>query len=264
MPHSRASSAALAAGARCVAICAIAAGCWVAPSHVLAQTPPQMPPQGPRRPLVYGATPPPRVPSRVEKLEDSRVRIGTVVVNLATKEVSVPGVINDVPVLEFLVNTRGGYKSYESAIEIDSNAIDFNLGLILIGLDRDHATNRPRFHFDPIPPSGDPVELWVSWMVDGAERRVRAEELIWDESTKTTMPVGRWVYTGSRFVQGSTAFLADVDGVVVGFVHTPAPLIERADPVPGPYGAIRINPTLQLKPGTAVSLIARAATPPSR
>lgn len=261
MLHLRASSAArLSRPARRTVLCLAVAGCCLAASLSAAQTPPRVPP----RPRVFGATPPPLAPARVEKLDGSRVRIGTVTVDLAAKEVSVPGVINDVPVLEFLVNTKGGYKSYESAIEIDSNAIDFNLGLILIGLDREHATNRPRFHFDPIPPSGDPVELWVSWIVDGAERRVRAEELIWDDSAKATMPVGRWVYTGSRFVQGSTAFLADVDGVVVGFVHTPAPLIERADPVPGPYGAIRINPNLQLKPGTAVNLIARAVRPPAR
>lgn len=262
MPLSRASSAWRPAGvARNAVIAAVVAGCVIAAPALPAQTPPRVPPQPPR---VFRATPPPLAPSRVEKLDGSRVRIGTVVVDIAAKEVAVPGVINDVPVLEFLVNTKGGYKSYESAIEIDSNAIDFNLGLILIGLDRDHATNRPRFHFDPIPPSGDQVELWIAWTVNGVERRVRAEELIWDEGARASLPPGRWVYTGSRFVQNSTAFLADVDGVVVGFVHTPAPLIEWAEAVPGPYGSIRINPNLELKPGTSVRLIARAASPPAR
>ncbi|MGE0392521.1 MAG: YdjY domain-containing protein [Vicinamibacterales bacterium] len=259
MRHSPGSSA-----ASRLALGAALTGCLVATASLpalRAQTPPPVPPPKPR---VYGATPPPVAPSRVEKLDGSRVRIGTVVVDLAAKEVVVPGVVNDVPVLEFLVNTKGGYKSYESAIEIDSNAIDFNLGLILIGFDRDRATNRPRFHFDPIPPSGDQVDLWIAWNANGAERRVRAEELIWDEGAKATLPVGRWVYTGSRFLQNSRAFLADMDGVVIGFVHTPAPLIERAEPVPGPYGAIRINPNLELKPGTAVRVIARAVPTPTQ
>ncbi len=234
----------------------------------LATCVPELPAQTPGRPAAeqprtYGASPPPLRPAAVEKLSDGRLRVGAVTVNLATREVSVPGVINAVPVLEFLVNTKGGYKSYESAIEADASAIDFNLGLILIGLDRDHARNRPRFHFDPLPPSGDQVELWVAWKTPGGERRVRAEELIWDERSKSTMPLGTWVYTGSRFVERTTAFLADVDGVLVGFVHTPAPLIERMEPVPA-YGAIQVNPTLGLMPGSAVTFSVRALGKPGR
>ncbi len=86
-----------------------------------------------------------------------------------------------------------------------------------------------------------------------------AEELVYDEGTKKTLPPGRWIYTGSQFVPRSTAFLADVDGVLIGFVHSPAPLIERAEPVPGPYGAIRMNPRLGLTPGTAVTVTVRPA-----
>ena len=215
-------------------------------------------PPGPRP---YGETPPPTKPSAVEKLGNDRLRIGNVHVDMAKKEVTVRGVVNDVAVTEFIANTRNGFKSYESAVEADTNAIDFNLGLILIGLDRAHSVT-PRFHFDPIPPEGDPVEVWVSWREGAKERRVRAEELIYDEGSQKTLPVGRWVYTGSRFMPDSTAFLADLDGVLIGFVHTPAPLIERVDPVPGPYGAIKVNPQLNLKPGTEVTLTVRAL--PSR
>ncbi len=57
-----------------------------------------------------------------------------------------------------------------------------------------------------------------------------------------------------------TVFLADVDGVLIGFVHSPAPLIERADPVPGPYGAIRLNPSAGVAAGTAVTVTVRAAS----
>lgn len=218
--------------------------------------PPQQPPR-PTTPRVFGATPPPTTAAPVEKLGDKLLRIGNVRVDLAKKEVSVAGIINDVPVLEFVANTKGGFKNYESAIEADTNAIDFNLGLILIGLDRDRAVV-PRFHFDPIPPEGDPVEVWVTWSEGGKQRRVPAEELIYDTGSKQTLPKAAWVYTGSRFLPNSPAFVADVDGVLIGFVHTPAPLIENANAVPGPFGAIRINPGLNLAPGTAVTLTVRA------
>lgn len=208
-------------------------------------------------PRSYGAVPPPTAPARVEKLDDGRIRIGGVLVDMARKEVSVTGVVNDVTVLEFLVNTKDGYKSYESAIEASATAIDFNLGLILIGLDRNRAVARPRFHFDPVAPAGDGVEVMVSWQEGGRERRLPAEDLIYDDGSKKTLPPGRWVYTGSQFVRNSTAFLADVDGVLIGFVHSPAPLIERAEPVPGPYGAIRLNPSAGLAAGTAVTVTVR-------
>lgn len=208
-------------------------------------------------PRTFGSVPPPRTAAAIEKLGKDLLRIGNVRIDLAKKEVSVAGTVNDVPGLEFLANTKGGYKNYESAIEAETNAIDFNLGLILIGLDRDRAY-RPRFHFDPIPPRGDPVEVWITWTEGGEERRVPAEEILYDSGSMKTLPKAKWVYTGSNFLSNSTAFVADLDGVLIGFVHTPAPLIENANSVPGPYGAIQINPLLNLKPGTAVVLTVRA------
>lgn len=216
----------------------------------------QEPPK-PRVARPFGAVPPPTAAAPVEKLGERLLRIGNVRVDLARKEVSVAGTINDVPLLEFIANTKGGFKNYESAIETETNAIDFNLGLILIGLDRDRAVV-PRFHFDPIPPKGDPVEVWVAWMEGGKERRVPAEELVYDSGSKKTLPKAAWVYTGSMFIPNSTSFVADLDGVLIGFVHTPAPLIENANTVPGPYGAIQINPLLNLKPGTPITLTVRA------
>ena len=207
--------------------------------------------------------PPPVAPAAVEKLGPNLLRIGNVRVDLARKEVSVAGTINDVPVLEFIANTKGGFKNYESAVEAETNAIDFNLGLILIGLDPERAVV-PRFHFDPIPPEGDPVEVWVKWSENGRERRVPAEELVYDSGSKQTLPKAAWVYTGSRFLPNSTAFVADQDGVLIGFVHTPAPLIENANTVPGPYGAIQLNPGLNLAPGTPVTLTVRALPVPKK
>ena len=238
------------------------AGLWLVAAAVVAgQTPGAAPaPQSPGVPSapIYVEKRPPTSPARVEKLSATSLRVGAVYVDLAKKEVSVSGRVNDVPLLEFLVNTKGGYKSYESAIEADSNAIDFNVGLVLIGLDPARTTARPRFHFDPIAPQGDLVEIWISWKAGAEEKRVRAEELIYDDASKQPLTVSRWVYTGSQFFPGSRGYLADVDGVLIGFVHTPAPLIERMEPVPGSFGAIKINPTLGLTPGLAVTVTVRA------
>lgn len=98
----------------------------------------------------------------------------------------------------------------------------------------------------------------VSWKAGAETKRSRADDLLYNITSRKSVPPGRWVYTGSRFMLKSTAFLADVDGVLIGFVHTPAPLIKRVDPVPGNFGNIVLNPTIGLAPGTAVTLTVKA------
>jgi hypothetical protein len=194
----------------------------------------------------------------VERLGPNVVRIGNVHVDTAKQEVSVKGVVNDVEILEFIANPKGGAKAYESAIELDTDAVNFNLGLILIGLDHTR-TKWPRRGDPPMLPNGDPVEIWVEWTEAEKPRRVRAEQLVYSEVTKTTLSEGPWVYTGSVFIPENNAFLADLNGALIGFVHRGAPVIDSPRPLPqGPYEANRLNPALNLKAGTSVTLIVKA------
>lgn len=229
-------------------ITVLIAACMLGVPPVHAQAPPPQP---------AVPKPPPTSPEPVERLGRDLFRIGNIRVDTAKKEISIAGKVNDVQVLEFIACTKGGFKAYESALELDTNAITFNLALILIGLDRANAVP-PTRHFDPNPPQGDPVEVWVEWKEGSKARRVRAEELVYNAETKRTLPEGPWVYTGSVFVKENNAYLADVDGALIGFVHTPSPILENPAPVIGPYGANRLNPALGLKGGVAVVLTVRA------
>jgi hypothetical protein len=201
-------------------------------------------------------------PSRVERIGPEAVRIGSITIDTAKKEFAVAGFVNDVTVLEFLANTRDGYKAYESALELDTNAVDFNVACLLIGLDSTGAA-LSRFQFDPQPPQGKPVELFVEWEDGGAKRRIRAEQLIYNRTTKETLTEGPWVYTGSAFVERNI-YLAQMDGTLVGFMHTPSPIIENPRPMNGKYGESIINPQLNLKPKAAVRMIVRAVAPAVR
>jgi hypothetical protein len=167
-----------------------------------------------------------------------------------------------VQVLEFVANTKGGWKAYESAIEMDTNAVNFNAACLLIGLDPSAAVPATR-QFDSQAPQGDPVEMFVEWNEGGRTRRIRAEELLYNHVTKQTVTEGPWVYTGSRFVQGNR-YLAEVEGTLIGFMHTVAPIIENPRPLAGQWGEIGINPALALKPGTQIRLIVRALPAPPR
>ena len=165
--------------------------------------------------------------------------------------------MNGATTLEFIANTKNGFKAYESAIELDTNGLTFNLAMILIGLDK--ANSRPaQFHFDPNEPAGDPVEIWIEWKDGAKARRIRAEDLLWDRERKAGFSRGGWVYTGS-IVTEDGRYLADLDGVLIGFVHDPASIIEwvGGNGV-GRFGFIEVNPEIGLKPDTPITLTIKA------
>lgn len=219
-------------------------------SSLLAQ---QTPPPTPRSPFL-GPAP---APAAVEKIGPDELRVGNIRIDTARKELSVSGVVNEVQILEFLANTKGGWKAYESAIELDTNAVNFNVACLLIGLDNARAVPS-RYQFDAVPPQGDPVEISIEWDGESGRRRIRAEQLIYNRVTKATLTQGPWVYVGSVFQAEGNRYLAETEGTIVGFMHTPAPIIESPRPLVGNYGDSIINPELKLKAGTSIQLIVRA------
>jgi hypothetical protein len=205
----------------------------------------------------------PTTPAAVAKLGPGLFRIGEIKADTTKHEASVPGKVNAVQILEFVANTRGGMKAYESALTIDTNAVTFNAAMLMIGLDKEHA-RVPTQHFDPVPPQGDRVALWIDWSRGSEHVRTPVEQLLFDKESRQVVPGSEWVYTGSVFLeQGptprSTRYLADLDGVLIGFVHSPAPIIENISGAGvGRYGNIVLNPNLGLEPETPITLTVKA------
>lgn len=194
---------------------------------------------------------------KVTRINKDLVQIGNIRVDTARREASVDGVINSTTMLEFVANTKGGFKAYESAIELDTDATTFNAAMILCGLDSANAVPARR-HFDPAIPQGDPVEIWVEWTSKGKRQKMRAEDIVYNQFKKITFPRGPWVYTGSVFLRDGR-YLADLDGVIIGFVHTPAVIIENPQSAGvGGFGSWQLNPNIGLAPGTRVRLTVRA------
>jgi len=195
-------------------------------------------------------------PPVIKKLGENLVQINNIVVDTKTKEVSVTGRAMADRTLEFIAATKGGAKLYESAIELDTDASSFNFALIMIGLDRSHGV-APRTHFDS-QAAGDPVEIWIEWGSGESSRKVRIEDLLYDETAQRVPKMGEWAYTGSTILPDGR-FLAEMDGVLIGFVHDPASLIEN---ITGSginaYGTIKINPNLNLAPDTKLKLTVKA------
>jgi hypothetical protein len=200
---------------------------------------------------------PPSPSEPVQKLGDHLFRLGQIRIDTAAGEIAVPGRINPVSTLEFVANTRGGVKAYESAITLDTDGIDFNVALLLIGLDVTHS-RAPRRHFDPMVPEGDRVAMTIEWIRGAEHVRMPAEQLLFDRIIRQTLPAGAWVYTGSAILPDGR-YLANVDGVLIGFVHSPAPIIEHASGAGvNRYGEIVLNPNLGLEADTPVTLTVKA------
>ena len=219
--------------------------------------------------LVAQSVPPPPKPTRpgpaVEKTGAGRYRIGPLHVDTASREVVVPGRLNEITTVEVVANARGGAKAYESAITMNADAVSFNAALLLIGLDP--ARSKPsKMQFDPVAPEGDPVELLIELPERGKLRRVAVEEILFDQGTKKTLPAGPWVYTGSTFLSSPDGprFLAELDGVLIGLMHGPSAIIDnpRNDLI-SRFGRIILNPALA-KAGMEVSVIIRALPLSSR
>ncbi len=205
----------------------------------------------------------PKNPDPIEKLGNNLFRLGSVRVDTAKREVTIPGKVNNAMALEFIANTKNGFKAYESAFEMETNGLTFNLAMILIGLDKTHA-KPSRAHFDPNPPEGDPVEIWLEWKSGTGTQRIRAEELLWDSEKQEGFGRGSWVYTGSTVLDDGR-YMADLDGVLIGFVHDPASIIEWSGAAGvGRFGFMKINPKLGLEPETRVTVTVKAAGAASR
>jgi hypothetical protein len=205
---------------------------------------------------------PPAAQTAVERLGPTLYRVGPIQVDVARREIAVPGKVNpDVRTLEFIANARDGLRAYETALTVDTDAITFNTALLLIGLDRTRSRNVPTAHFDPAVPEGDLVEIFVE--CPGREcQRMPAERLMFDVGSKRSPEGGAWVYTGSSFLPDGR-YLAQTDGSLVGFVHDPASIIEYSVGAGlNRYGSIVFNTNVGLAPGTVVTMTVRALSPP--
>ena len=196
-------------------------------------------------------------------LGNERFRVGKIEVNKRAQRFTVTGRViqremPDNPV-EYLAVVPDGYKSYETLLELDAGAREFNLACILIGLDSRNAV-LPRFHFDPEPVKGDPVDLTVSWEEGGNTITRHPGEFISIDGLDRFPE--EWVYTGSVLTDKGD-YLAESIGLLISFAHEPMSIIDHRTGIGiGAYGAPKINQEKIPPPGTPLTMtISRSTTP---
>lgn len=191
----------------------------------------------------------------VEDLGGGRYRIGSIVLDQAAGSFTVPGrVLRVEPPLEYLAVTVGGAKAYESLLELDADAYQFNLACILVGLTTDDVV-RPDFQFDRDEVIGPQVRIRAE-LGSGADRvEVDAEQLIVVDGEP--LADSHWAYFGSTHLDTELPdkFLASQMGTLVGMVHDPASIIEHKTGVGiGRYGSVAGNRALLGEAGQALTL----------
>lgn len=181
---------------------------------------------------------------QIRALGEERFQIGKITIDKAGGKFTVPGkVLRLEPPLEYLAVTLGGSKGYESLLELESSAAEFNLACILIGLSTERVA-LPRYQFDREAVVGPQVRVTTLIQRDDEPVEVDAAQLfLFDGETSSS---GEWVYTGSYQGRGENApFMAEFAGTLIGLVHDPASIIEHRTGLGiNAYGSVGANTKL--------------------
>lgn len=188
----------------------------------------------------------------VEKITDHLYRVGGALVDTKARTVTCRGEIGmDQGSVEYLAVTPKG-KTYESLLQIEVRPLHLQVALLLLGLEPKNVLTRQGDHATP---KGAPLELTVRWRDHlGAEREVRAEELLVQGPRRTPMSRHAWVFTGSRILK--EGFEADLSGSLAAIWHDPAALLDN--PLRGGDNDWEVNPARTPKRGTPIELILHA------
>jgi hypothetical protein len=180
-------------------------------------------------------TPPPVIPGPIASIRSEApspaalkiigpgiFELGSVRLNKQQRTVSFPALLNtNMGPQEYFLVTRYG-KAHESVLLTDTEPYHIQVAMLL--LDATGAGTNTLLEA-PSPqvknPSqktlpGDKISIEVSWSLNGKEIRHPAEQLVYNEESKSTMRGGTWVYNGSSVWDGK--FLAQQDGSIISLV----------------------------------------------
>ncbi|MCS6775929.1 MAG: YdjY domain-containing protein [Chloroherpetonaceae bacterium] len=199
-----------------------------------------------------------QLPPPVERITDSVVRVGNVLVDTQERTVTCPGAINmdNGPVEYLAVGPKG--KLHESLLRLDIRPIHLQVALLLLGLE---PRNVLRFQGDPRTPQGPPVELFIRWRdAAGKTQEYRAEDLLMEMPGQRPTSHGPWVFTGSRILK--EGFEADLSHSLIAVWHDPAAILDNPRPA-GASNAYVVHSRRTPRRGTKIELVIRALSAPA-
>ncbi|MCB9545196.1 MAG: hypothetical protein H6706_04800 [Myxococcales bacterium] len=171
----------------------------------------------------------------IERLDENRLRIGKILVDRGARKLEVPAKLNMTEgILEYYAVASNG-KLHESVLEIEGEPSHIHLGLILLGVEQikyDYGDFRgpPKV----VQPGGR-LAMWVRFadQKSGKQKRVRAEELLFNRAAKGPPKPLPWAFTGSNF--WNNRYGADMDRSTIALIPDQVAVIGTTDDAGNPY-----------------------------
>lgn len=224
---------------------AVAACGWTARATPVSDSMPEI--------LPIGSEPQPQPSPAV--WEGGNVRFGDVLLETATKTVSVTGWVNQTegPIEVMVCGAKG--KVHEAVLVAPVNPLDLQSACLLAGM----KGGKPMPEFGMGPPDGSAVDIVVEWEADGETKRARAETFARNVKTGTGLPEadGAWLFTGSMFKDGE--FKACVEESLVVTYWDPYAIVNIASELGKDDEILEANPETIPPYGTPVRILLRPA-----
>jgi hypothetical protein len=201
----------------------------VVPTLSLAEDGPPAPPAPPVQPAPpAGAAPapepdaPPAKPV-IEKIDESRYRVGMVTFDRKSREIRFPAKVNMASgLLEFLVVQQKG-KVHEALLLTETSPTHLNLAFTLLRYPPSielfpliGESGHPTGFFPEVPDevkAGARISIEVEWKDAGKIRRNSINDWIQHSQDSTAMPPGPWLYSGSESHQGK--YIPELTGDII-------------------------------------------------
>ncbi len=150
--------------------------------------------------------------------------------------------------LEYLIVGSVG-KLHESLLQTKVEPYALQIALLLAGLEG--STNPLAMQGQAVKPEGDLINIWLSWIEDGQEKKIRIEQsILADNKPIDEIP---WVFTGSVFVDG--VFMAQIEKSIVAVYHDPTALIDHQLDIGASDEVWLVNPSMVPEIGTKIKVI---------
>jgi len=201
----------------------------------------------------------------IERLDESRIKLGGMIVDRKRKEVIVPALINlNRGILEYYAVVEGG-KLHESVLKLLIKPSDLHLALILAGFEpSEYGPQDPKTYQRPLKKRGSLVRLYVKWTPAELKREQWLPASVWlfDRALDNAPEPLTYVFQGSVMSQGK--YMADLDMSVIGLIPdetTVLALIEdKGNPYRGDRQGYEAHTSAMPKVGAELSLVIREAS----
>ncbi len=148
----------------------------------------------------------------VMKISENVFGIGEVRLDRQKRSITFPASINMTNgAIEYLLVSSHG-KLHESVLKTDVEPMQLHMAKLLL---------EPK----TAETNDTPVTISLSWKTGGQEKDSRAENLVLNSETKSSMTRGDWIYNGSRIVNGQ--FAAQHERSLVSIIADPDSLMNN-------------------------------------